>query len=154
LTPQRKHPETVYRGERIEGPKGEYRGVKVTVDGKPLAYPAELPRVSPGVEWGYRGAGARQLALALILDATGDAMLAKRSYRFFCHAAVEQWGSSWRITAGRIFEWLEQYEKELVIDFPAPDDDDADAAGMPHVVGPKLAVNRPQASRFEKGGYR
>lgn len=139
---QQRHPDTLYRGERIEGPKGEYRGVRVTVNGNALPVPTDRPhQIASGVEWGYRGAGAQLLAYALILDATGDRAIAERAFVWFSHGPVSRWGSSWKITAGRIFEWIEQCERE-----------DPEQGDDPHVVGPKLAVDLPQASR--KGGAR
>jgi hypothetical protein len=136
-----RHPDTVYRGKRIEGPRGEYIGVEVTVNGEPLALPPRGLRVSFGVEWGYRGAGALNLALALILDATGgNRSLALRAYHWYCHADVEGWGSTWRTTAADIRRWLKQFTREDVIDFPDPEDDDAHLYGMTLTEGAKGGV--------------
>lgn len=118
-----KPPETVYRGERIEGPAGQFAGVRVTVNGRALS-PDRSRRVwdhSPtGFEWGYGGSGPAQLALALVLDATGDRALTERAYQWFKWATVAGWGSTWRITAGEIRAWLEQFERETRAEAEAP----------------------------------
>lgn len=59
----------LYTGQRIAG------GVKVCVDGVELTpdKSQELRDHSPdGFEWGYRGSGPSQLALAILLDLYGD----------------------------------------------------------------------------------
>jgi len=66
-----------------------------------------------GFEWGYGGSGPAQLALALILDATGDRNLALRAYQWFKWGAVACWARDrWTITAGEIFDWLERFKRE------------------------------------------
>lgn len=100
-------PETVYRGSRT------YRGscvvgVSVTVNGRTLD-PARSQAIwnhSPdGFEWGYHGSGPAQLALALVLDATGSPHLARHVYQAFKRRTVAAWGDSWSITAGEVQEW-------------------------------------------------
>lgn len=103
-------PETVYRGERSETESGGFL-VRVTVDDAPLTLPPSL-RLSCGFEWGYGGAGAAQLAYALVLDATGSSEVAERSYQWFKWAAVANWQRLWEITGGEIRAWLDQLDGE------------------------------------------
>lgn len=115
-----KPPDTIYRGQRLSGGRGEALGVRVTVttpDGhERLLSPQPSRKVhdhSPtGFEWGYGGSGPAQLALALVLDATGDAEVAERSYQWFKWAAVAMWGDRWQLTAGEILTWLDQWRRE------------------------------------------
>lgn len=65
-----------------------------------------------GFEWGYGGSGPAQLALALILDVTGDAALALRTYQWFKWAVVVNWGERWQITAAQVRLWLIQAMQE------------------------------------------
>jgi hypothetical protein len=44
-----------------------------------------------GFEWGYGGSGPHQLALALLMDATGDTDLAERLYSSFLTSHVLRW---------------------------------------------------------------
>ena len=95
-------PETVYRGLRTPD------GVVVTRDGEPLS-PAPSQTIwnhSPdGFEWGYGGSGPAQLALGLLLDATGDERLAERLHNFFLRRVVVGFDKDeWQITAREIFE--------------------------------------------------
>ncbi|HEX4614243.1 MAG TPA: DUF6166 domain-containing protein [Urbifossiella sp.] len=110
-----KRPETTYRGRRLAGPCGQVLGVKVTVDGVRLrrARSLAIRSHSPcGFEWGYSGAGAKQLALALLLDATDDVELSQRMYQWFVWATVWGWRDTWEITAGEIFGWVDRWERE------------------------------------------
>lgn len=110
-----KSPMTIYRGERTTGPGMEIVGTRVTVNGRRLK-PYRSQRVinhSPGgFEWGYRGSGPAQLALALLLDATGDTRLSLIAYQWFKDAVVSQWEDRWAITVRQITEWLEQWKRE------------------------------------------
>jgi hypothetical protein len=56
-----------YQGSR------EIDGIKVTVDGRPLAEHYEVKQFTKwGFEWTYEGASPRQLALAILYDHLGD----------------------------------------------------------------------------------
>ena len=97
--------EKIYRGERFANGT-----VSVTGDGAELS-PAASQRVrnhSPdGFNWGYRGSGPAQLALALLLDVTGDPDVADGHYQRFKEAFVSTWlGDTWTVTAAEIREWL------------------------------------------------
>lgn len=60
--------EHTYKGEVIIG-----RGPVVTKDGSPLADCTNIENHSPdGLNWGYSGSGAAQLALALMVSEYGE----------------------------------------------------------------------------------
>ncbi len=59
-----------------------------------------------GFEWGYGGSGPAQLALALLLDATGDPETALRLHQDFKRAVVGDFGDEWELTQGEIIAWV------------------------------------------------
>jgi hypothetical protein len=62
-----------------------------------------------GFEWGYAGSGPAQLALAMLLDYTGDAATAMRHYQTFKAefiAGLPRESGSWRITGAQIQRFL------------------------------------------------
>lgn len=94
----------VYWGERAG--KGQ---IVVTVNGVPLSpVPSQKIRNhSPdGFEWGYSGSGPAQLALAILLHATGSAEVAEHNYQDFKRQFVAGWGDCWRVTGEQVREWL------------------------------------------------
>lgn len=64
-----------------------------------------------GFNWGYGGSGPAQLALALLLDVTGDAELATSLHQQFKREFVATLDDDWQITADRIKEWVRECEK-------------------------------------------
>lgn len=68
-----------------------------------------------GFEWGYGGSGPAQLALALLLDATGDEEIARRYYQDFKWQVVARWGryNGFQITQDEIRRWLREQGAEL-----------------------------------------
>jgi hypothetical protein len=58
-----------------------------------------------GFEWGYGGSGPAQLALSLLLDATGDKDIALAYYQQFKVRFVVGWGESWGINAEQVRNW-------------------------------------------------
>ena len=64
-----------------------------------------------GFQWGYGGSGPAQLALALLLDATGDARKALRYYQQFKDEYVALWPDRWEIPRGLIREWVKVQEE-------------------------------------------
>ena len=104
-------PVTVYRGIRV------CSNCTVLVDGSPLPIAPSLAirRHSPtGFEWGYAGSGPAQLALALLLHATGDAELSERLYQRFKGRYVAGWRrSDWQITADEIRAWVADVEATI-----------------------------------------
>lgn len=131
-----RHPDTTYRGERItlRDAYGETQlGVRVTVNGRRLSAAPSLKVAAhneAGFEWGYRGAGATQLALAILLDATGDLRIARAAYVWFRSAVVADWGEEWAITVREIRRWLDQWARE------------SESADVPTVVVGCYAVRR------------
>ncbi|HSZ58653.1 MAG TPA: DUF6166 domain-containing protein [Tepidisphaeraceae bacterium] len=97
---------TVYRGRRSKG------YAAVTVDDLPLSDDPSLKLAnhSPtGFEWSYYGSGPAQLALAILLDFTGDPDLALDCYQLFKAAFVGGWPQAgWEIDGAMIRGWLEQ----------------------------------------------
>jgi hypothetical protein len=59
-----------------------------------------------GFSWGYGGSGPAQLALALLLDVTGDAELSTRLHQDFKWAFVAGWSDGWQITSDGIIAWV------------------------------------------------
>ena len=59
-----------------------------------------------GFQWGYSGSGPAQLALALLLDVTGDSDLASSKHQTFKRDFVAGWGNEWQISADEIRDWL------------------------------------------------
>lgn len=102
-----------YRGKKIQraGPR------VVTKDGEILS-PARSQKIwnhSPdGFQWGYGGSGPAQLALALLLDVTGDKELASRWHQQFKWDVVARWGDEWKITSEQIKEWIKGTENVAV----------------------------------------
>lgn len=97
--------ERTYRGQRMNS--GENRvWIETVIDrdhpperaGLPLQL--EVRNHSPsGFAWGYGGSGPAQLALALLMDALGDAGMALDHYQEFKRDHVARWESTWSITA-------------------------------------------------------
>ena len=78
---------------------------------RPLPLHLELRNHSPtGFAWGYGGSGPSQLALAILMDATGEQALALRHYQEFKFNFVAGWGDSWRITQAEVFSFLASRE--------------------------------------------
>ena len=60
-----------------------------------------------GFEWGYGGSGPAHLAIALLLEVTGDPALAAAHYQDYKWGVVCRLSEDgWRITAESIREWL------------------------------------------------
>lgn len=61
-----------------------------------------------GFNWGYQGSGPAQLALALLLDATGDPDISGSLHQDFKRAKVASWQDDWEITSEEILAWVER----------------------------------------------
>ncbi len=60
-----------------------------------------------GFEWGYGGSGPAQLALALLLDVTGDRSVALANYQDFKWQVVANFDrKGWELPASAIRDWL------------------------------------------------
>ena len=87
-------------------------GRSVTGSPAPLPLHLEVRNHSPtGFAWGYGGSGPAQLALALLLDATGSELLALRHYQEFKRQFVAGWGQTWSITAREIRAFAAKLEE-------------------------------------------
>ncbi len=114
---EKTYPETLYWGKKISagGPQPVYK--KLQPDGFPEKLsPAASQRLrnhSPdGFQWGYGGSGPAQLALALLLDVTGNPALAQAFYQHFKFDKVAGWGEEWEITSSDILDWLGRFRAE------------------------------------------
>ncbi|HWE97568.1 MAG TPA: DUF6166 domain-containing protein [Tepidisphaeraceae bacterium] len=102
-----KSDQTIYRGVR------DFPGERVTVDGNELALEPSLKlrNHSPtGFAWGYAGSGPSQLALAVLLDFTGDETLALFRYMEFKREFVSGWDLGWEIDGLELRRWLERQQ--------------------------------------------
>ncbi len=87
----------VYKGDRT------IDGISVTVDGKPLSDHSDIKQVSEdGFEWSYEGTAPAQLALAILVDYTGDPQLALELYEPFMKHIVANFDNEWEMTGGDI----------------------------------------------------
>ncbi|MBF6570493.1 MAG: hypothetical protein IVW54_16625 [Candidatus Binataceae bacterium] len=72
-----------------------------------------------GFEWGYLGSGPAQLALALLLDFTGDRRLSERMYQDFKCRVVARWsnddvdGQQWELTGQEILDAVKAAKLEV-----------------------------------------
>lgn len=100
--------DVIYTGKRTR------TGVSVKANGEKLSPRQSLKIVnhSPsGFEWGYCGSGPSQLALALLLDATGDQSQALNFYQQFKADHVSSWGDVWEISRAKILEWIAEEKR-------------------------------------------
>ena len=93
-----------YKGVRTS------RGCEVTVDGQSLDPRMDVGHSSDGgFEWGYEGAGPRRLALALLVDHSGDAQHAFDNYPVFTETVIaELKGDEWTLTSEQIQTAIDQ----------------------------------------------
>ena len=101
----------IYRGKRL--PSGNTSVKKETypptiITELSIGPSIKLINHSPtGFNWGYGGSGPAQLALAILLNFTGDKEKALAHYQDFKWDFVARWsGSDWCITGGQINDWL------------------------------------------------
>ena len=99
-----------WRDQRRSGPVSVYRVIEGEsvhdLDPKPSQ---ELWNHSPdGFQWGYGGSGPAQLALALLLDATGASAPAVHWHQRFKFSIVAKWGDTWQITRTEILTWINE----------------------------------------------
>ena len=98
-----------YRGTRANG-----RCVVEVFDGKTWSQLSPdlsltVRNHSPtGFEWGYTGSGPAQLALALLLDVTGDRATAEHHYQAFKASFVASWDchGGFSVSAKTIQQWI------------------------------------------------
>jgi hypothetical protein len=102
-----------YRGWRIAGEV--IVAVEITgSEGQLLEAHRLLPEASlkirnhspEGFNWGYRGSGPAQLALAILLDALGSPRMAEKIYQQFKNLVVSRWRDEWSIDSKAILDWI------------------------------------------------
>lgn len=104
----------IYRGER----RGDRFIVTMRIDDQtigPLDPAHHIRNHSPdGFAWGYAGSGPAQLALALLVDASGDEELAAIAYQDFKREqiAVLCGRKGWTKSAASINRWLRNWGKD------------------------------------------
>lgn len=102
----------VYRGAR----NGSGQGGQVVTRNAQILRPFDSQRLlnhSPdGFNWGYGGSGPAQLALALLLDATGDPGTALTQHQNFKRAIVADFTDEWELAQGEIIAWLNSLPKD------------------------------------------
>lgn len=108
------HPETLYYSKRIStsGHQPVYK--RLLPDGEatelsPKASQKLINHSPSGFNFGYGGSGPAQLALALLLDVTGNPELAQSCYQDFKFHWVASWGEMWEITSREILEWIGKF---------------------------------------------
>ena len=96
---------TIYRGYRDSSGQGPQFVTKD--DDLLMTGPSQkVWNHSSDFNWGYGGSGPAQLALAILLDVTGDEDLASRHHQAFKREFVARWHDCWAITTGQVQEWL------------------------------------------------
>lgn len=115
---------TTYKGYRHSA-----CGPQLVVKNDDILSPAPSQRLwnhSPdGFQWGYGGSRPAQLALALLLDATGDPELSVRLHQKFKRDFVALCGDTWEITDLGIRVWVENQASLAVRLLPDVDEDHA-----------------------------
>ena len=111
-----RHPSRIYTGSRSD------RGWAVVVLDSALPTSDDNPRVvdprvARGVvdycecfQWGDDSAGSRQLAVALLLDVTGDAATAVCWHERFAQTYVSKLGATWTVPEIDVALWLYCFE--------------------------------------------
>lgn len=100
-----------YSGKRTEDGAEVKREREGRVTDLPLEPSLKLRNHSPtGFEWGYSGSGPAQLALAILLDYTGDEKVALIHYMDFKFDVIARLShdseASWHIPGEQINVWL------------------------------------------------
>lgn len=102
--------------KRYEG-RRTWRGVEVTVNGRPLNPRLDLRNHSPtGFEWGYCGSGPAQLALAILADHLADDEQALDFYqRFKWELIAELPKRGWTLTSLEINQALQNIREQEIV---------------------------------------
>jgi hypothetical protein len=102
--------------KRYEG-RRKWRAVIVTVDGHPLNPRLDLRNHSPtGFEWGYRGSGPAQLALAILADHLVNEEQALDLYQRFKWTVIAELPKrGWTLTSEQIDESLALFRSACLL---------------------------------------
>lgn len=106
--------DVIYEGKRKDGNPYVWR-IEITADGQyyqqildPAPSQALYNHSPDGFEWGYMGSGPAQLALAIVLDATGNKVTALKYYQEFKETFVSTWRDDYfHIKASQVRAWLQ-----------------------------------------------
>jgi hypothetical protein len=90
----------------------------------PLPARALFIRSADRFDWGGDTLGAAQLAVALILDATGDSILALKYLHEFKQRFMLGWGRDWRINAGQVRNFVKMCQFHELNQYHAFDRED------------------------------
>lgn len=95
-----------YLGRRMDGNAKVFRADAQTIDRLPSCL--DLVNHSPtGFEWNYGGSGPAQLALALLVDATGDRAWALQHYQAYKWDVVAKLPEGgWDLPQEEVLEWV------------------------------------------------
>ena len=86
-------------------------GLKVTVDGRSLPEHYEVKQFTKyGFEWTYEGDSPQQLALAILVEHTGDPSKAIRLSEPFMKSVVANLDNDWTLTGAEIDPALQSIE--------------------------------------------
>ncbi len=106
--PETKEPSVTYFGQDRHDVFRERNG---DTERLPLEPSLKLADHSPtGYSWGGLGSGCAQLALALLLDATGDKDKALAYYQYFKQEYVAGFEREWTLAQSVILEWMDLME--------------------------------------------
>jgi hypothetical protein len=97
-----------YTGTRHSGGAGGQLVTKEDDILSPIPSQRLINHSPDGFNWSYGGSGPAQLALALLLDATGDKETALALYQEFKWEFVANWKDTWHITREEILAWVKQ----------------------------------------------
>lgn len=85
-------------------------GLVVTVDGQPLSEHYEVKQFTKhGFEWTYEGTSPQQLALAILVDHTGDGARAIALSEIFMKEVVANLDNDWRLTGDDVSAFLRRH---------------------------------------------
>ncbi len=103
-----------------EGQRAKSGFALVTVDGRPLRPRIDICCYTPGAyAWGAAGAGAKQLALALLAHHLGDDKRALDFHLGFEDAVVRKLPTPWRLTSAELDASLSRLETVLTVATPS-----------------------------------
>ena len=101
--------------------RGKLKTGRVWLDGKeldPKASQAVVNHSPDGFSWGYPGSGPSQLALAILLEVTGEKEVALSLYQQFKFDVVARWPQGDFEGNVDVIGWLNEHDVEIIT---APD---------------------------------
>ena len=111
----------IYKGYRIQNQIGGLVEVHDSEGNfEKLPVNESLYQGDDGFEWGYGGAGPRQLAFSLLYDVTQNSVLAARNAQDFKWDVLARipMEDDWKLTTEEIVKWVIENSKETN---PSPD---------------------------------